>query len=103
VDGAIERIETLVWHLMKDWEKREKEVSNQIHNSANTESGAISAYRNTSLCFTGTNNFIHNSANTEGGAIAADENTSVTFTRTSNFIHNSAGNKISELEVIVFV
>ena len=52
--------------------------------------GAIIAYNNTVLNFSGINNFINNSARS-GGAIYTSHNTVLSFNGTSNFINNSGG------------
>ena len=64
--------------------------SSFINNSAAVgPGGAIYASDNTVLNFIGTNNFINNLAS-EGGAISASGNASISFNGTSNFIYNSA-------------
>ena len=60
-------------------------------NRASTSfAGAIVAYNNTVLSFSGINNFISNSAR-QGGAIFTSHNTVLSFNGINNFINNSGG------------
>ena len=64
-------------------------TNNFINNSAHY-GGTIVAYNKTVLRFNGTSNFINNSAAHYGGAISAYNNTVLRFNGTSNFIKNTA-------------
>ena len=66
---------------------RNKFIQNRA--SASSSGGAIFAYNNTVLSFSGINKFINNSAGDHGGAIATS-NSVLNFSGTNNFISNSA-------------
>ena len=64
-------------------------TSHFSHNLAHNRGGAMYAYNNVVLTFSGTNNFINNTS-FNGGAVYAEFNISSSFSGTSSFSNNSA-------------